>query len=394
MKCTRCGANLPDGSVYCDVCGEEVRIVPDYSSLDELLAAQVRGEIELEKRPPEPGEKNTTQNTKKRAASNQPKARRKKETRKRNKKKKSMRLLLGFLLASILIGFIFYQSSYAGQIQKGQNALKAKRYNQAMAYFRAAAEKDAAKADAYIGISEVYIGENDLDAAEEVFLTQIEEQEENADIYISAAEFYKKTKQVDKIPLMLEECNVKSVLDAMPDYVVDVPKFSLKEGTYEEIQKLELSAGENEVYYTLDLSEPSEESGTKYGTEILLDEGERTVKAVSVNKNGIPSLIVEKKYAVELPLADPPIVSPSTGLYESARNISIQVEDGFTAYYLFDHTNPTAENGKKYTKPIKMPEGNHIFSAVLVDNATKKISGVTVRNYDLKINKETSTAEE
>ena len=33
-----------------------------------------------------------------------------------------------------------------------------------------------------------------------------------------------------------------------------------------------------------------------------------------------------------------------------------------------------------------MPEGNKIFSAVLMENDTGKISAATVRNYDLKLN--------
>lgn len=64
LKCSKCGADIKDGSVYCDVCGEEVRIVPDYSSLDEVLAAHVRGEIESEHRSKKPAKKK--QNNKKR----------------------------------------------------------------------------------------------------------------------------------------------------------------------------------------------------------------------------------------------------------------------------------------------------------------------------------------
>lgn len=225
-------------------------------------------------------------------------------------------------------------------------------------------------------------------------MTQIKEQENNSDIYRSAAEFYVETKQVEKIPVMMEKCTVESVLSAMSEYVVKVPNFSLKEGTYEELQKLEVSSGKNTVYYTLDESVPTVNKGTKYGTEIELDEGEWTVKAILVNENGIPSLVVEKKYIIELPVSDPPIVSPSTGLYEDEMEISIQVEEGFTAYYAFDQADLTEENRKKYTGPIKMPEGNHIFSAILVADDTKKVSGTTVRNYDLKINTEDETTEE
>ena len=45
VKCRKCGAEIKEGSLYCERCGEEVRIVPDYNSLDDLLAEHVRNEL-------------------------------------------------------------------------------------------------------------------------------------------------------------------------------------------------------------------------------------------------------------------------------------------------------------------------------------------------------------
>ena len=30
MKCPKCGESIKDGAVYCDHCGEEILIVPDF----------------------------------------------------------------------------------------------------------------------------------------------------------------------------------------------------------------------------------------------------------------------------------------------------------------------------------------------------------------------------
>ena len=39
MQCPYCGAQLETGNVYCEVCGKEVQIVPDYDSIvDEVLS--------------------------------------------------------------------------------------------------------------------------------------------------------------------------------------------------------------------------------------------------------------------------------------------------------------------------------------------------------------------
>ena len=35
MKCSKCGAEIKSGSVYCGSCGEAVQMVPDYNLLED-----------------------------------------------------------------------------------------------------------------------------------------------------------------------------------------------------------------------------------------------------------------------------------------------------------------------------------------------------------------------
>ena len=46
MRCTHCGAMIPDDQVVCPECGAEVQIVPDYNPLDDVLAREVKGSVE------------------------------------------------------------------------------------------------------------------------------------------------------------------------------------------------------------------------------------------------------------------------------------------------------------------------------------------------------------
>ena len=46
MRCTHCGAIIPDDQVVCPECGAEVQIVPDYNPLDDVLAREVKGSVE------------------------------------------------------------------------------------------------------------------------------------------------------------------------------------------------------------------------------------------------------------------------------------------------------------------------------------------------------------
>lgn len=369
MRCRKCGAEIKEGSLYCEICGEEVRIVPDYSSLDELLAEHVRNELHS----------NIQQQHEKKVA---PKSKR----AQKNSHKKIL-IILSSLLLAILVGLLLYQISYAGYIKKGYNALKRENYDIAIQHFESAIKKDNKKAGGYKGIADVYLAKDDFYSAEEVFLKEIEKQKDNEELYKSLIQIYIDAKKKDRIPILLANCKSESVLLSLSDYAVEKPSFSLKRDFYNEKEELELYSKGNNIYYTLDGSEPSENTGAKYNKDlpILLDEGNWTVRAIAVNEKGIPSLLSKHTYKIQIPLTEGPIVSPSSGLYEQQEKITVEVKDGYTAYYAFGTTEPTKENWKKYIGPIPMPQGNLIFSAILVENSTGKASAVTVRNYDLEM---------
>ena len=164
-----------------------------------------------------------------------------------------------------------------------------------------------------------------------------------------------------------------------------MPKFSLEEKTYDEVQELSLTSKGQKIYYTTDGTEPTTASAV-YETPIQIGEGTTTISAISVNDEGVPSIVVSKTYVVEYPVADAPAVSPSTGYYERQMQITIQVPSGYTAYYTISSADgeietPTAAS-TKYTGPIDMPEGNHIFCAVLVDGKGR-LSEIKKMNYEL-----------
>ena len=147
------------------------------------------------------------------------------------------------------------------------------------------------------------------------------------------------------------------------------------------MQQLTLTAESGyKIYYTKNKKKPTTRSH-KYKEPIQIEEGDTTIYAIAVNKQGVPSLPVKKSYTVELPIEDAPAVSPSTGQYNSAQEIVIKVPDGYEAYYTTDKSDPTTDS-TKYTGPIEMPAGETLFKAVLV-NAKGRVSGVTTRNYVL-----------
>ena len=392
MKCRYCGHEIPDGMLYCEECGKEVRIVPDYNPLDDMLTAQVKGAISGENDYSEDdiyeSVRNTTAMGRSTGAGRYTSAGRRtgtgrngvpgstagrsatgrKKALRRKRRKRALIILAVLAVAVIAACFAIYQTSYAGIVNKGYKAIDSKEYDKSEQYFQKAIAKNGKKAEAYAGLAKVYTKQDNLDKAESVFLNAIEKQPKNTDIYEACIQFYMDTDQKAEIPLLLE----------------DAPKFSLDDSeTFEDVQELSLKAGNGyTIYYTTDETDPTVKS-TKYAEPIQIGEGETVVSAIAVNKKGIPSLPVKKTYTVELPIEDAPAVSPSTGQYESATQIEIKVPEGYEAYYTMDKSDPTTAS-TKYAGPIDMPEGETIFKAILV-NAKGRTSGVTTRNYVLEL---------
>jgi len=417
--------------LYCEKCGEEVRIVPDYNPLDDMLTQQIRGAINgddsyddyldyqavsnTDPRRKSAGRstgrntgrtsgrnagrtygRNTGNTTRRRNTdlqrgntsrnlSEREKKRRQAERKKALRRKRRrciLLIMLVFLLAAVGIGIAVYQMSYKGIVGKGNKALESKEYNAAIEYFEKASDKDNTKADAYVGLSKVYIAQKNLSRAESVFLDVIKEQPKNSDVYQACVQFYMDTDQKEEIPMLLEDAD-DSVREVLGGYIIEGPEFSLDDTeVFDDVQELSLSAKDGyTIYYTDDETEPSINS-TKYTEPIRIGEDETVIKAIAVNKKGVPSLPVEKTYTVELPIEDAPAVSPSTGQYDSAMQIEIKIPDGYTAYYTMDGNDPTTAS-KKYSGPIDMPSGETIFKAILV-NGKGRVSGVTTRSYVLE----------
>lgn len=446
MRCSNCGADIPEGMLICPDCRTEVQIVPDYNPLDDVLAREVKGSVEgatrqinsedlrrhcnregreygnptrvlsqgeldrirseqvsntarirtnhnrTSRQDTEKQRQNTgrvrqntdriKQNTGIGRSDAEERRRQQAAKKKRAARKRRQKVLLTILSVLVIIGvagLIFYQNSYHGVVNKGYRSLQSEEYKAAEKSFIRAINKDKNRAEAYIGLAKVYIEQEDLDSAESVYLTAIDSQPQNGDLYEAAIKFYIDTEQIGKISELLEGCD-DSVLSKVEGYVADMPIFSLDEGSYTEVQQVSLEAN-GDIYYTTDGKEPTTAS-TLYTEPILVNEGTTIIKAISVNKKGIPSLTISRTYTVEIPIADAPAVTPSTGQYSTPTRITINVPEGYTAYYTLDGTTPSAASAQ-YKGPIDMPEGQTIFSAVLISKSGK-MTQITKRNYVLE----------
>lgn len=462
MRCTHCGAMIPDDQVVCPECGAEVQIVPDYNPLDDVLTREVKGSVEGATRQirtddirryrrddrtknvnstrvlsPEErarirdmkraGARNTSgtasgrntgdirrqrRNTaevrgqrrgteevrrqrqdtddlrrQKQNTSELRRLRQEKRLEAAKRKRRNLLITLFLLLALIVAGvWLVYQNSYTSMINKGYQAIQSGDYDSAESYFNRAISKDRSRPDAYTGYAEIYVDQNDLESAEDVFLSAIETQPTNEELYQAAINFYMETEQPAKVSALLEDCEDQNVLDSVSDYISSAPTFAPEEGTYNEVQEITLSSETGgDIYYTTDGTDPTAETGTKYVEPILIQtEGEFEIRAIAVNANGIPSTVSSAVYTIEFPIEDAPAVTPSTGQYTEPTQITITVPEGYTAYYTMDGSTPDPESSstEQYTGPVNMPENTQtIFNAILVNDQNGKATEVTTRNY-------------
>ena len=397
MKCRYCKSEIPEGELYCKKCGREVQIVPDYNPLEEMLTAQIQldgneQESELDQyinqnrrnnnRTGQTAGRNTASTGRMLTEKERRKRQSAKAARKKALRRKRRIVLLIMALIVVLAGagfYVVYQNSYNGIMKKAQKAAQSKDYTTAEAYYKQAISKNTKKADAYTGLADVYLLQDKTDEGTTLFEEAVSKQSGNVELYKACMDFYLKSDQNMEIPELLDSVS-DSMLEKLSDYAVDEPKFSLEDSTtYDDVQKLLLTADKDTIYYTTDGTDPDLTS-TKYTSEgIQISEGETTIKAIAVNKKGVPSSISKKIYTVEFPVEDAPAVSPSTGQYDEAVQIEVKVPEGYTAYYTTDGTDPTTAS-TKYTGPIDMPKGETLFKVVLV-NGKGRMSGITTRNY-------------
>ncbi len=396
MKCTNCGAEIPVGEVQCSFCGMQVQLVPDYNPLDEVVADEIRFSLEGHERQDagELSRSNTIRRTTGQIKNSNTgelrqkeialRKKRQAEKRRAEQKKKRIRLIIGLTISAIVIAgavFLFYQNSYSGLVSRGDSAHLDGKTEEAIELYEEAITKDKHNVIAYLELADVYVSEDMKDEAKEILLEGFDFNKENSQIAKAVMDFYLDTKAGEEVTPFFNKLD-DSLQEELNEYRSVNPEFSLDSGIYEDVQELTISNEGGDIYYTMDDSSPLD-NGIKITEPLQLEEGILIVKAVSYNKIGVPSEEVTMEYEITLPMAGAPIVNPSTGQYSEATEIVVTVPDGYRAYYTLDGTTPT-ESSQLYSKPIEMPVGNTIFSAVLV-NSSGKTSDVTKRNYSLEL---------
>jgi len=391
MHCPKCNKELKDGYLYCENCGYEIQMVPDFEpDVDGSILNSLR-EIQKDAFEEKQDEKSTEQIQREQIKWSY-------RLRKfRKEHKMAFYSLITFCVsfcALLIWGIIFLAGYFSPVVQYGKAmvAYEESNYGDSMRYVEHTIELQPEYSDAYIAGFQCAMKLSDYSKAENFLMSGLKynayEDTEIVYCFDELIQYYMEKNHYSKINQLLILCPSNIIVTKYKEYLALPVSFSYETGNYEGTIPLKLSSGsQGTIYYTLDGSNPGTNSN-KYTGPIFLDEGEYTISAFFMNEYGVQSEIVTKSYHISqraVPL--PPSVSCYSGEYVVPEWITIDFEDHCSVYYTTDGTNPTKDD-KKYTGPIPMPLGETLFKFVCYNENSGYYSEPIMREYSFFLNTE------
>ena len=290
MVCRNCGSAIPDGQLYCPFCGEEVQLVPEYSSVDMQRAKKRMEEEELARE----------------------QRRRELEAEEREKEKRmkpGTRILCAVLIAALTAGMTVCMHT---MIERNNHANFGYLFTQAG---RRRQSGDAAGALRYLVQAEAVMpdGSIELPLLKSDLLKELG-QLENAEavlyelltanrsdiVYEKLFACLMEDGQNEEIASLLKNSGSEKLKEKYHEYLAEPPAMSLMNGnTYAYGTMLSLFAdGEGSIFYTMDGTVP-DESSTLYTEPILLAVGSNRISAIFINDKGIRSEAASAVFSVK-----------------------------------------------------------------------------------------------
>jgi len=362
MKCPNCGAEMQEGHLYCEHCGEDIHIVPDFEPELERNIEQSLGQL-IEEVTPTASEKGMISP----------------ENRKRLVGFCAILIVVVGLVAGVVMGIHYFSPEY--QIKSARQATIKGNYEKAVRHYTRAMELDHFSVDLKFELAEVYFLRNDK-TEYEYWLSDIvndpstdAEQMESA--YGKLIAVYRARGEYQAINNMLLKCPSDAIKTAYHGYLAEAPQFSVASGEYKEVQALKLTVtGKGTIYYTTNGNVP-DETCDYYTAPILLENGDYQINAIFVNENGVRSEMSTARYRIDVEELEAPEINIEGGEYNSPLYITV-MNDPENVYYTTDGSTPTMDS-MVYTDPIPMPLGVTGFKFARLE--TGRTSMVVERTY-------------
>ncbi len=302
MKCKVCGAEIPEGSLYCEKCGQDIHIVPDFTEFAEKKAEEtVRSmmndfdddEADFGRSP---------------EGANDERPVKKPEPHEEIKPKRgwirfTVLAVSVMLLVFVSLGFINRSTKTEYILESAKSAAAEGDITKAVALLEGIECSDSSDVDALLYLAQLYIDTGDTIKYENLLLSLINTpyatSEQNAVCYEMLLAIYSNSEDYVSMADILLNCNNVEIRDKYIDYCIQTPEINLDSGYYGTDQLLKFSVpGSAEIYYTTDGTDPDEESYL-YTVPLLLTKGEYNIRVRTRNLYGIWSPVTEVTYVIE-----------------------------------------------------------------------------------------------
>ncbi|MCR5687095.1 MAG: chitobiase/beta-hexosaminidase C-terminal domain-containing protein [Lachnospiraceae bacterium] len=398
MQCKVCNAFIPEGYMYCPVCGEEIIIVSDFEikledNIDVAALVQT-AEIpdvtkELEAKP------DVTKDFS--GISAKVREKHKKPVKETPKKKINTAAVVFFAVIGLfVIGGIIFGTvevsryfSYDYQYELAQRLYDGGDYRQAVStskHLVSLGNDEKGK----ILLADCYIAEHNYDAAIAVLYDALNDYPNDITLYDRIVDCYKSENNSSGIHELINNSKDSTLALRYSDYVSISPTFSLESGSYIEPDPIKLSApGDGRIYYTVDGSVPTEDS-LSYMGPIPLETGKTVISAIYINEKGIVSDVVSNTYEVEPDVPDPPELLVESGNITTPQLIGVTAPEDCRVYYTDNGSVPTSSSSE-YTSPFLMPIGKSTYTFICINSnglESEPVSGTYNLNMNVAIAKD------
>ncbi len=404
MKCPNCGYEMSDEHLYCEKCGNEIQIVPDFepeleNSITETLstvAEEIEGRVDTDKSlTNDAAAENTFKNHSagKKLTSKKSSGHASKTASGKNSMVASLVIFVIVVLLTILTGVFLYQRySVSYQISRAGKYAERGKYEEAASYLEKALKLEPGQTNVVLALANDYCLCGKKQKALELLLKHIDtvvlETEDKEVVYEKIIALYEEEARYEEINSLLLKCENVEVQTRFQQYMAMTPEFNYIAGSYDKILPLKISVNTTgTIYYTLDGSDPDENSMI-YTTPIFLESGEYQVGAVFVNDYGIKSNVARNWYMINLTVPEQPEVLLYSGEYHQLTMIEVTVPEDGTVYYTMDGSNPSSDS-LVYTGPIQMPLGKSNFKFVTISEEGVA-SEIVSRSFDFDLKTEVS----
>lgn len=369
MKCQKCGTELVPGHLYCEVCGAEFQIVPDFEPELENSIAESLSDIS------ETVEKDFMVNINKL------------KTKAKTMKVPSFTIILALVFVCSLfffIGYTKYTNSTSYQNKKAMEAISKQDYYQASAIYEKLRKHNGSDAYWYIKEAEIKLLMQEEEQAYQLAQSAISLDDNTDYAYYFLLDYLESKGHYIEMKQLLDTCPFPEIIQEYSEYACQLPAINYESGIYESIIEISFKKGyEGTIYYTLNNGSTTSDIPIKYEKPIKLGNGSHTLNLVYENKYGIQGSTHSFTYEINSPIPMAPQVSLTSGIYGDAQMISVEIEEGCSVYYTTDLSSPTQES-TLYTSPIALPLGESRFNFIAYSE-NGIASEITRRNYMLNM---------